>query len=71
VAGLQWSDYRDQRPDMVAAAQQKIFALWQEGRLDPHVSAVLPLSRFREALEALRQGEAKGKIILKTGQERE
>jgi NADPH:quinone reductase-like Zn-dependent oxidoreductase len=56
---------------MVAAAQQKIFALWQEGRLDPHVSAVLPLSRFREALEALRQGEAKGKIILKTGQERE
>jgi NADPH2:quinone reductase len=64
VSGLQWSDYRDRFPQKVVAAQEKIFALWQEGKLDPHISAVLPLSRFHEALEALGQGRAKGKIIL-------
>jgi NADPH2:quinone reductase len=64
VSGLQWSDYRDRFPQKVVAAQKKIFALWQEGKLDPHISAVLPLSRFHEALEALEQGRAKGKIIL-------
>lgn len=64
VAGLQWSDYRDRQPGKVAAAQQKIFALWQEGKLKPHVSSVLPLSSFLEALLALRQGNAQGKIIL-------
>lgn len=64
VAGLQWSDYRDRQPEKVAAAQQKIFALWQEGKLEPHISSVLPLASFSKALQALRQGEAEGKIIL-------
>lgn len=64
VSGLQWSDYRDRQPEKVEAAQRKIFALWQEGKLDPHISAVLPLSRFREALDVLKKGKARGKIIL-------
>lgn len=71
VSGLQWSDYRDRQPEKVAEAQRKIFSLWTEGRLDPHISSVLPLARFREALEALRQGKAKGKIILSTNRELE
>lgn len=64
VAGLQWSDYRDRQPEKVAAAQGKIFELWQGGSLDPHISATLPLARFVEALGALEKGTATGKIIL-------
>lgn len=64
VLGLQWSDYRDREPEKVATVQKKIFALWQRGLLDPHISAVLPLSRFHEALDALMAGKARGKIIL-------
>lgn len=64
VLGLQWSDYRDREPEKVVAVQQKIFSLWKEGRLDPHISAVLPLEHFHKALDALKNGKAKGKIIL-------
>ena len=64
VAGLQWSDYRDRQPQKVAVAQRRLFALWQEGKLDPHISAILPLSRFHEALDMLKHGKAKGKIVL-------
>lgn len=64
VLGLQWSDYRDREPKKVIAVQEKIFSLWQEGRLDPHVSAVLPLADFHKALAALKEGRASGKIIL-------
>ena len=66
VSGLQWSDYRDRQPEKVVAAQKAIFSLWREGKLAPHISEVLPLPRFAEALDALRHGRAKGKIILTT-----
>ncbi|WP_385932426.1 NADPH:quinone oxidoreductase family protein [Tianweitania sediminis] len=66
VSGLQWSDYRDRSPEKVAQAQEAIFALWQAGKLDPHISKVLPLEQFGEALSALAEGRAKGKIVLST-----
>lgn len=69
VAGLQWSDYREREPEKVAAAQRTIFSLWQQGKLDPHVSQTLPLERFAEALAALKAGRARGKIVLTTGRE--
>jgi NADPH2:quinone reductase len=64
VSGLQWSDYRERTPDLVRAAQEEIFRLWEEGKLCPLISDVLPLARFAEALEALRHGRVQGKIVL-------
>jgi NADPH2:quinone reductase len=64
VSGLQWSDYRERTPELVRAAQEEIFHLWEEGKLNPLISQVLPLSRFAEALEALRHGRVQGKIVL-------
>ncbi|WP_375457871.1 NADPH:quinone oxidoreductase family protein [uncultured Enterovirga sp.] len=67
VSGLQWSDYRDRTPERVREAQTEIFDLFSQGRLDPYVSRVVPLQRFHEALAALRDGQAQGKIILSVG----
>ncbi|ATE64386.1 NADPH:quinone oxidoreductase family protein [Rhizorhabdus dicambivorans] len=64
VAGLQWSDYRERDPEGVRVAQQKIFQLWEEGKLKPHISKKLPLARFEEALEDLRHSRVQGKVIL-------
>lgn len=64
VSGLQWSDYRERRPDWTARAQAEIFAHALAGRLDPHVSRVLPLGQATEALALLRDGGAEGKILL-------
>jgi len=67
VCGLQWTDYRQRQPDKVRAAQAAIFDLWTQGRLAPVISRILPIERFGEALADLRQGRAKGKIVLTTG----
>ena len=64
VSGLQWSDYRDRAPERVIDAQREIFNLYSQGRIDPHISRRVPLDRFSEALRALRDGQAQGKIIL-------
>lgn len=64
VLGLQWSDYRDRKPGLVGKAQEEIFALWRQGKLNPFVSQTLPLDRFGEALEALRNSRVQGKIVL-------
>lgn len=68
VSGLQWSDYRDRDPDGVAQVQSEIFALRHEGRLPPvPISRVLPLAQFADALEQVRAGKARGKVILSVG----
>jgi NADPH2:quinone reductase len=64
VIGLQWSDYRDRTPERVADAQRELFALYQQGRIDPHIGRRLPLDRFAEGLRTLRDGGVQGKIIL-------
>jgi len=64
VSGLQWSDYRDCTPERVAEAQRELFALCQQGRIDPHIGRQLPLDRFAEGLRTLRDGGVQGKIIL-------
>jgi NADPH2:quinone reductase len=62
--GLQWSDYRDNAPGLLAQAHAEIFALHRSGALKPIVSRVLPLAGFREGLELIRAGEAEGKLML-------
>lgn len=68
VSGLQWSDYRDRRPDWMARAQTEIFAQVLAGRLQPHISAVLPLAEAGKAMAQLRDGKAAGKVLLRTGE---
>lgn len=67
VSGLQWSDYRDRQPERVRAAQEQIFSFWEHGKLAPFISKTLPLNSFAEALGDLRDGKARGKIILMPG----
>ena len=64
VIGLQWSDYRDRTPDWVARVQDEIFALHVAGSLNPVISRRLPLANFKDALRLLRDGMARGKVIL-------
>ncbi len=64
VSGLQWSDYRDRAPARVAEVQAAIFALYRQGKVAPHISRMLPLADFAQALTDLRDAKAQGKIIL-------
>lgn len=64
AAGLQWSDYRDRTPDLVARAQAEIFDLALKGGLEPSIDAVLPLGGFADALERIKTDKASGRILL-------
>lgn len=67
VSGLQWSDYRERDPEWVRRVQSDIFALWRQGKLSPIVSKTIRLSDFAKALNKLKEGKARGKIILLPG----
>ena len=41
VSGLQWSDYRERMPERVNEVQQKLFGLYLEGAVRPHVAQAL------------------------------
>lgn len=64
VLGLQWTDYRGRDPQWVSRVQQQIYALYDEGKLKPHVSATFPLDRFAEALARFPARRVVGKMLL-------
>jgi NADPH2:quinone reductase len=65
IIGLQSSDYRDREPEKVRQVQQELFEWYVHGRIRPHVMARYPLSRYREALETVRDRRVLGKVVLK------
>jgi NADPH2:quinone reductase len=65
LIGLQASDYRDREPEKVQRVQRELFALYEGGRLKPHVMATYPLDAWREALAIVRDRKVLGKVILK------
>ena len=67
ISGLQSTDYRVRQIDKVQAAQAHIFTLWEQGLVEPVISRTLPLERFADALRDLRDGIARGKIVLTIG----
>jgi NADPH:quinone reductase len=67
VSGLQWSDYRQRHPEMVKAAQEKLFSLYVEKKIKPEITATYPLERFADALARFGERSVQGKLILTPG----
>jgi NADPH2:quinone reductase len=65
LIGLQASDYRDREPAKVQRVQRELFALYEQGKLKPHVMAAYPLEAYREALATVRDRKVLGKVVLK------
>ncbi len=64
VSGLQVSDYRRRTPAKTAACWQELFSLYEAGSIRPPQTTVWPFSRCSEALAALRERTARGRIVL-------
>ncbi|MEM8949988.1 MAG: NADPH:quinone oxidoreductase family protein [Pseudomonadota bacterium] len=65
--GFYWGSYRKHAPERVRQGFETLLGWASEGRIKPHVSMTVELSRFREALEALQARKSTGKIVLTTG----
>ena len=64
VSGLQVSDYRKRRPTQVAGCYAEIFALYEQGRLQPGAAAAFPPERAGEALASLRDRRLTARAVL-------
>lgn len=67
VAGLQSSDYRDRTPATMRCAMAEIFELFTQGSLNAAVDTTFPLEKAGDALQYVKDGKVKGKVVVTTG----
>lgn len=64
VLGLHWGAYLRREPEAIRAQLADLFGWLAAGRLDPHVTATYPLEGAAEALAALEERRAIGKLVV-------
>ena len=64
VVGVRAGEYARRFPARGAAIRDALLAMAAAGQITPHIDRVLPLSRWREAFEAMAGREVVGKIVL-------
>lgn len=64
VVGLHWGLYARRAPELVSAAAQALFDLYEAGKIKPYISSRLPLSQAPRALATVAEGKSTGKVIL-------
>ena len=64
VCGVFWGAFAMRDPRANAAHVERLFSLWDEGRIAPRISATYPLERAGEAIAALAARRAIGKLVV-------
>lgn len=64
IVGVFWGSFAMREPSKNRANAERILAWVAEGKLRPHVDAVLPFDRAADALERMARREVKGKLVL-------
>jgi NADPH:quinone reductase-like Zn-dependent oxidoreductase len=64
VCGVFWGAFAARDPVANAAHVEQLFRWWAEGKIAPKVSATYPLERAGEAIAALRDRHAIGKLVV-------
>jgi NADPH2:quinone reductase len=64
VCGLQIGDYRKRTPHKTAACFRELFALYERGIIRPLPTTTMPIERVGDALRAIRDRTARGRIVL-------
>ena len=69
VCGVFWGAFAARDPNRNAAHVEQLFRWWAEGKIAPKVSATYPLERGGEAIAALRDRKAIGKLVVEIGRD--
>lgn len=64
VCGVFWGAFAARDPKRNAAHVEQLFRWWAEGKIAPKISATYPLERGGEAIAALRDRKAIGKLVV-------
>ncbi|QXT39136.1 NADPH:quinone oxidoreductase family protein [Gymnodinialimonas ceratoperidinii] len=66
VIGFYWGGYLTWAPERLSRSLGDLMAMYEAGKLSPHIGAVKPLDAAGEALELLRSRKVTGKVVVKT-----
>ncbi|MFL6753621.1 MAG: NADPH:quinone oxidoreductase family protein [Sphingomicrobium sp.] len=64
VCGVFWGAFAARDPEANAAHVQQLFRWWEEGTISPKIGPTYPLERAGEAIAALRDRKAIGKLVI-------
>jgi NADPH:quinone reductase len=64
IVGVYWGAYRTREPETFRAGFEELTQWWADGKLNPHVSQVLPLADVAKALAMLEGRQAKGRLVI-------
>ena len=64
IVGVYWGAYRKREPETFRAGFEELFEWWAAGKLQPHVSQVLPLADVAKALAMLEGRQATGRLVI-------
>jgi NADPH2:quinone reductase len=64
IIGVFWGEFMRREPDRFAGAMRQLGRWFREGKLKPHISATLPLTRASEALALMAGRKVTGKVVL-------
>lgn len=64
VLGVDRAQYRDREPDWMQRAQGEIFRYCAEGKIRMPLQACLPVGRYMEAFDLIRDRKIRGKVVL-------
>ncbi|MEO6256708.1 MAG: NADPH:quinone oxidoreductase family protein [Sphingomicrobium sp.] len=64
VCGVFWGAFAMRDPKANAAHVEQLFRWWGEGKIAPKISATLPLERAGEAIQAVAERRAIGKLVI-------
>lgn len=67
VLGLQSSDYRDRNPALMRSTMREVFDMVEAGQLASAVDTTFPLEKAGDALQYVKDGRVKGKVVIVTG----
>lgn len=67
VLGLQSSDYRDRKPELMRSTMAEMFQLFEQGLINGAVDITFPLEDAAEGLQYVKDGKVRGKAVLTTG----
>jgi NADPH:quinone reductase-like Zn-dependent oxidoreductase len=64
VCGVFWGAFAARDPQQNARNVEQLFRWWDEGKIAPRISATYPLERAPEAIAAVRDRQAIGKLVV-------
>jgi NADPH2:quinone reductase len=66
VVGVHWGAYRHHEPEIFGAIHAELLRLWEKGRIEPVIHAVLPMEDVPGALTDLTSRRTVGKVLIRT-----